>query len=167
MAINKNESVKRVKLDLKGLSPDQKTRAKEVAGEILVEEVNSFLDQSKTPVSKGSFRRNKNDGSASSLFEFGDLRIAIEGRAEDTDHVSVGIFNDSSQINKDKALGHNTGFRGHPNESKMRKHRREFIPAPNKVFKRSIMKRVNDSIDSIREENNLTQSLAQEVLDDN
>jgi len=154
-------------LDLKGLSPAQKTRAKEVAGEILVEEVNSFLDQSKSPVSKGKFRRNKNDGSSSSLFEQGDLRIAIDGRAEESDHVSIGIFEDNSELTRSKALGHNSGFRGHPNESKMRKHRREFIPAPNKVFKRSIMKRVNDSIDSIREENNLIQSLAQEVLDDN
>lgn len=155
-----------MKLNLKGLSQDRKARAKEIAGEILVEEINSFLDGSKTPVSKGKFKKNKKDGSASDLFEFGDLRVQIESRPNETDHVSVGLFEDAPQLQKDKALGHNSGFKGHPNEKKLKKYKREFIPAPNKVFKKNIMKRVNDGIDAIRAEQEQEEQLAAEILSD-
>lgn len=158
--------MKKVKLDLKGLSQDRKARAKEIAGDILVQEINSFLDSAKTPVSKGSFRGRKKDGTAADLFEFGDMRIAIDSRPNETDHVSVGIFEDADQLQRDKALGHNTGFKGHPNERKLKKYKREFIPAPNKKFKQSIMKKVNENIDILKAEQDQENELAAEILND-
>jgi len=49
VAISKIESVKKVKLNLKGLTPEGKERAKRIAGEILVDGINQALDSASSP----------------------------------------------------------------------------------------------------------------------
>lgn len=149
-------------MNLKGLSPDSKIEAKETAADIIIEEINSFLDASKSPVAGGTYRKRKVDGSNSQLFEEGDMRISLEAIDAGENKIELGVFEPDQTR---KAYGHNTGFKGHPNEAKMKKHKREFIPAPNKKFKASIMKKVNAAIEDIREtQDNLTVAQLTEAI---
>ena len=141
MAISKNETTKKVKLNLKGLSPDEKQLAKSVAGEILVEEINDYLDTSRSPVKGGKYKRRKKDGLPSLLLESGDMRSFIDFEPLESDHVEVGVFEDSPTVERLKMFNHNVGDT---------LPRRETIPAPNKVFKKDIMAKVNRAVDEIR-----------------
>lgn len=138
---------KLVELDLSGLSAEAKQRAKNEAGRILVEEIQAHLDRSSSPVSGGSFKKKKVDGTNSILLEFGDLRDSIEFRRRRGNLIEVGVFSSSQRA---KAYGHNTGFEGHPhldNPSNTRK----FIPTDSESFKRTIQGRINQQIKDIRE----------------
>lgn len=75
------------------------------------------------------------------------MRPAIESKNRKGDYIEVGVYK-RSEVKK--AYGHNSGFKGHPAESKMKKHRREFIPAPNKKFKESIMNRVDQRLNELK-----------------
>lgn len=132
-------------MNLKGIK--DKKRAKEEAGKLIVEGIQDFLDQSESPVENGKFRTTKVDGSRSILLEENDMRPTIDSKNRRGDKVEVGVF---KKAEVKKAFGHNSGFKGHPNESKMKKHRREFIPASNKKFKDKIMDRVNTRMDELR-----------------
>ena len=153
-------------MDLKGLSQQNKQRAKEAVGELLVDEIESFLDESKSPVKNGKFKRTLKDGRPSNLLDEGRMRSELDFEVPETDHVDVGIFETSPQVEKDKALGHNSGFKGHPNQSKMKKFKREFIPAPNKTFKQPIKRKIKDVVDSIKNEQAETERLARQVLEE-
>lgn len=146
-----------MKLNLKGLSTKEKERAKEKAGEIIVEEINKFLDKSKSPVKGGRFKKNKKDKTRSTLFEDGDLRIAIDFKELDSDHVEVGVFDSSSTVERLKAFNHNVGDT---------LPQRRFVASPNQRFDDKIMKKVNIEIDKIKADSEETKQLAKEVLDD-
>ena len=140
MAYNKTEVVKRVRLaDIDGwkdLTQAEKSQVKLEVGEYLVDQINRYLDQGKTPVSGGKFRQpKKTDGTMSKLFEEGDMRAAIT-HEDYRDGVDVGIYDDDQAI---KAYGHNSGFRGHPEHKKMKKYERDFIPEKNQKFRREIV----------------------------
>lgn len=157
MAISKKESTKRVNLNLKGLSEARKTRAKIEAGTIIVEEINSFLDSSESPVKGSKAFEPKADGSSSQLFEDGDMRSQITFSEEESDAIMVGIFGDAPEKERLKGYNHNVG------DSLPR---RRFIAAPNQVFKKSIMDKVNRSIETIkREEKEEDERIINEVLD--
>lgn len=135
-----------VELDLDGLSREAKTRAKQEAGRIIVEGIQSALDASKSPVSGGDFKTKKKDGKNSRLLEFGDMRDEIEFKSKRGNQIEVGVFNRSETA---KAYGHNTDFEGHPHlDGKGNK--RQFIPEENQNFKRNIISEVNAAIDDIR-----------------
>lgn len=146
-----------MKLNLKGLTTKEKERAKEKAGEIIVEEINKFLDRSKSPVAGGRFKSRKKDGGVSTLFEDGDLRIAIDFKELDTDHVEVGVFDDSPKVERLKAFNHNAGDT---------LPQRRFIASPNQRFDDKIMRKVSSEIDKIKADSEETKQLAREVLDD-
>ncbi len=143
MAISKTESVKKVKLNLKGLTPEGKERAKRIAGEILVDGINQALDSASSPVEGGSYESDKADGTPSELFEDGFMRNEIKSRPANGDAVEVGIFQDAPLIERLKGYNHNVG------ETLPQ---RRFIAAPNQVFKESIMNRVDDAIQDIRKD---------------
>lgn len=156
MAISLIESTKKVKLDLKGLTDEQKREAKRIAGQILVEEINSHLDDSTSPVKGGKYKAKKADGSPSELFEDGFLREAIKSKPGDGDFITVGVHSDEDRVERAKSYNHNVG-----DTLPQRRH----IAAPNQVFKEDIMKRVNRAIDDIRKE--VPKTIAREVgLDD-
>ena len=115
---------KRLTLDLDGLSREAKTRAKDEAGRILVEEINSFLDRSTSPVSGGRFKSQKKDGTASLLFEQGDMRSSITFKKRQGNDIEVGVFN---KREAPKAFNHNEGDT---------LPQRKFIPADGENFKR-------------------------------
>ncbi|NQX99776.1 MAG: hypothetical protein HRT70_01335 [Flavobacteriaceae bacterium] len=144
-------------LNLKGLSEEQKQRAKRIAGEILVEEINSSLDRSTSPVKGGKYKRKKKDGTDSELFEFGDMRASISFEEQQDDSVTVGIFENAVQVERLKAFNHNNGDT---------LPQRRFIAAPNQVFKKGIMDRVNNAINEIRDEPDETQSIVDDILGD-
>lgn len=151
MAITENESVKRVNLNLKDLNSAERAKAKKIAGEIIVDEINSFLDDSESPVEGGKFKAKKEDGEDSELFEDGFLRNAIEHRSGDGDFIEVGVFENADNVERLKAFAHNTGFRGHPFLAN-RGLEREFIPDTDQDFKERIMKRVDREINNIRKQ---------------
>jgi len=150
MAITLDQSTKKVKLDLDGLTRDGRVEAKIAAGEIIVEEINRYLDRAESPVEGGKYKKKKVDGTISDLFEDGDMRAHITFE-ESEDGIIVGIFDDAPDIERTKAFAHNTGYRGHPHLSSP-KNKREFIPTSRKGFKESIMRRVNSEINDIRNE---------------
>jgi hypothetical protein len=158
MPINKTESTKKVNLNLKGLTSDQKEKAKSIAGEIIVDEINSFLDKSLSPVKGGNFKKKKADGTKSELFEFGDMRGHITFNELDSDAISVGVFEDAPLVERLKSFNHNTGDT---------LPQRKFIAAPNQVFNPKIMKKVNSAIDKLRKTEVLesNDSFIDEILD--
>ncbi len=157
MPINRSESTKKVRLDLKGLTPQEKQRAKEAAGSILVEEINNSLDSSTSPVKNGKFKALKADNTASFLFEDGSMRQSITFDPLDEDAVDVGIFQDSPRVERLKGFNHNNGDT---------LPQRRFIAAPNQKFKDSIMTRVNNAINDIRDNGDREfAQLVNEILD--
>ena len=149
MPISKIESTKIVKLNLNGLSQEQKEIAKNRAGEIIVDEIQSYLDSSRSPVKgMGSFQKKAN-GEDSELFEVGNLRGEITFRAQQDDSIIVGIPSSAPLIERLKAFNHNTGDT---------LPQRKFIPSPSQSFKDDVMERVNRAIDSIRSETPQTQT---------
>lgn len=138
MPISQEKVTKILDLNLKDLSPESKIEAKEVAADIIIEEINSYLDDSKSPVASGRFKKKKADGSSSQLFQDGDLRMSIEAQDAGGDSIEIGVF-DSSEA--PIAYNHNTG-----DTLPMR----QFIPPESKGFRRAIMRKVNDAIDDIR-----------------
>lgn len=157
MAINLEESVKKVKLDLSGLTQEQKTRAKELAGNILVDQINSFLDRSLTPVKGGRWTRKKADGSVSTLFQDGDMRSQITFQElEDEDAIMVGIFSDAPAVETAKSFNHNTGDTVP---------QRRFIPSPNQVFRPVIMNKINSAINEIRQSGDDLSDIERRILE--
>ena len=151
MPVNKNQSTKIVKLDLSDLNLAERIIAKQEAGEIIVEEIQSHLDRSTSPVDRGKFKEEKANGERSELFEDGSMRSQITFEELDGEEIEVGIFESAPKVERLKSFNHNTGDTVP---------QRRFIPSPNQKFKDSIMKRVNDNTESIREE-----SQEQEVED--
>jgi hypothetical protein len=154
MATNKlgEPLTKLVTLNLKGIK--DKKKAKEEAGKLIVEGIQDYLDQSESPVEGGKFKPRKVDGSRSILIEEYDMRPAIESKNRRGDQIEVGVY---KKAEVKKAYGHNSGFKGHPNEKKMKAHRREFIPASNKKFKDKITDRVNQRMNELRRGQEQTQ----------
>jgi len=129
-----------VKLNLKGLTREQKTQAKSEAGRLIVEGINDYLDKSKSPVSGGEFKVKKKDGERSILFEEGDLRDAITSKNRKGDEIEVGVFKSSERA---KSYNHNIGDTVPT---------RRFIPGEDENFKKTIMSRVNQRIKEIKED---------------
>ncbi len=115
-------------------------------GELLLEEINSSLDQGRSPVKNAFYRTSKLDGTVGNLFDSGEMRGSLEFKALESDHIEVGIFDEDEAR---KAFGHISGFKGHPNQSKMKKHKREFLPAPNKTFIEPIQKKITRTIQEV------------------
>ena len=134
-----------MKLDLSGIR--NKKEAKEEIGRLIVEGIQDHLDRSESPVFNGKYQERKIDGERSILLDEYDMRPAIESKNRKGDYIEVGVY---KKAEVKKAFGHNSGFKGHPNEAKMKKHRREFIPASNKRFKDSIMERVEQRLGELR-----------------
>lgn len=121
------------------MSREGKTRAKNEAGRIIVEEINNFLDGSNSPVKGQRTFAKKDDGSNSILLEFGDMRESIEFRNRSGDQIEVGIWRSSE---RPKGYNHTTGDTVP---------RRAFIPGESEEFKQSIQNRINRQINSIKE----------------
>lgn len=129
-------------LNLKG---DKAEEAKEIVGEIIVEEINNFLDNSKSPVKGGQYKPLKKDGTASLLFDSGDMRSQIKFKPH-RQGVRVGIFSDAPKLERLKSSGHNLG----DSRSGVK---REFIPDDNNdgVFKKTIIAKANKALRDFKE----------------
>ena len=150
---------KRVRLDLDGLDPGSKAEARTTAANIIIDETNAALDQSRSPVKGGKFKSTKADGSACNLRETGAMRFSLDFDEPDDDVIEVGVF---APDQTDKAYAHTTGFKGHPHLESSRL-KREFIPRPNQTYDKQIMDRVNNAVQAIKDRQPKTLG---EVFDD-
>lgn len=116
----------------------QKKIAKEEAGRLIVEGIQDSLDQSLSPVSGGSFKRNTKDGERSILFEEGDLRDAIISKNRSGDEIEVGVFKSSEKL---KAYNHNIGDTVPT---------RQFIPDEDQTFKKKVLDRVDRRVKELK-----------------
>lgn len=128
-----------VELDLQGLDDAQRDRAKRIAGDIIVDGINDILDQSRSPVLGGSFKKQKADGERSILFEFGDMRDSLEWRDAGGNSIEIGSW-DADET--PKLYNHTVGDT---------LPQRQVLPFSNETFKDEIMDRVNRAIDELRE----------------
>jgi hypothetical protein len=144
MPINKSESTKIVDLteELKELPRNKRRNARTAIGELIVEEINSFLDRSLSPVSGGPFKRSKADKTASKLFEDGDMRSQITFE-EHRKGVKVGIFREAPEVERLKSFNHNVGDTLPA---------RQFVPRPDEEFKRSIKAKIRAKIKELKDE---------------
>lgn len=128
-----------IELDLQGLSDAQKDRAKRAAGQIIIDGINDILDQSRSPVLGGNFKKMKADGERSILFEFGDMRDSLEWRDAGGNSIEVGSW-DADET--PKLYNHTVGDT---------LPQRQVLPFSNETFKDEIMDRVRQAIDDIRQ----------------
>lgn len=132
-----------VELDLQGLDDAQRDKAKRIAGDIIVDGINDILDQSRSPVLGGAFKKQKADGERSILFEFGDMRDSLEWRDAGGNSIEIGSW-DADET--PKLFNHNT-----PKSSQNPLPQRQVLPLSNETFVDDIMDRVNGAIDELRE----------------
>lgn len=111
--------------EFKKLSEDQQEDVKEMVGDLLLDEIQDFLDGSSSPVSGAPFKKFKKDGEPSQLYERGDLRSSLEWESIDGG-IEIGIFQSSEAP---KAFNHNVGDTVPA---------RRFIPLEGEQFKRQI-----------------------------
>lgn len=146
-----------MKLDLTGLTSEEKLKAKQAAGSAIVDGIQKSLDSSESPVIGGGFKKKLKEGGDSTLFEFGDMRGVITfAELQDIDAIDVGIFDDAPTVEKLKAFNHNTGDT---------LPQRRFVAAPNQRFKDSVMKPAQEAIDAIKDIAESERRSVQEVLD--
>lgn len=146
------------------MTPEQKERAKKVAGEIILDGIQEYLDEGKSPVKKESFPKlskayadaEKGGDTTPDLFLSGDMREEIEVKNH-ADGVKVGVFKDSPEAKK--ASWHNL-----VNKRTKNKIKRRFIPDPSQEFKKPIMDEVKDALKDIRQEGS-TISTAAEIFE--
>lgn len=112
------------------LDSDQKDHIKSLVAETVIDGIQSHLDKSSSPVSKGKFKSFKKDGDPSQLFDKGKMRKAISWKEGEGDNIEVGIFSAKEAI---KAFNHNTGDTLPT---------RKFIPSEDEKFKVSILNAV-------------------------
>lgn len=105
---------------------------------MIVEGIQDHLDQSKSPVSGGRFKRLLKDGTPSLLFEEGDLRSAIVSKNRKGDEIEVGVFK-SSELKK--AYNHNIGDTLPV---------RQFIPDVDQNFKNKIVEPAKRKIEELK-----------------
>lgn len=78
----------------------------------------------------------------------GDMLGAMDVMADAGPLVLIGIDDDAQSA---KAYGHQTGFKGHPNEAKLKKYKREFFGITDAEFKNNVLPQFQDRIDNIKE----------------
>lgn len=132
----------RLRIDFQGAKGALKEEIKKEVGELLIKEVNSDLDASRSPVKDGSFKKNKKrtkgkkgSGGPSRLFESGDMRASITFE-EFRDGIEFGIF---EQEQANKADNHNKNSAA---SKKTLVPRREFIPKEGQTFREPILNRI-------------------------
>ena len=129
------------------MSQEAKTRAKNIAGEIIIDGIEDALDDSESPVQGGKFKSKKADGTLSRLLDKGDMRFSLESKNRKGDDIEIGVFKKKERA---KAYGHTTGFKGHKFLDKS-KNKREFIPGKSQLFDKGIMNEVTEAIEDIKE----------------
>lgn len=129
------------------MSQEAKARAKNIAGEIIIDGIEDALDDSESPVQGGKYKSKKADGTNSRLLDKGDMRFSLESKNRKGNDIEVGVFKKSET---NKAFGHTTGFKGHKFLDSS-KNKREFIPGENQSFNKDIMDEVNEAVEDIKE----------------
>lgn len=129
------------------MSQEARTRAKNIAGEIIIDGIEDALDESSSPVQGGLFKKKLAKGGLSKLLDKGDMRFAIESKNKKGDSIEIGVFKKSQTV---KAYAHNTGFKGHKFLDNS-KNKREFIPGKSQLFDKEIMNEVAEAIEDIKE----------------
>ncbi len=125
------------------LSSDEKEDVKEMVGDLLLEEIESYLDDSKSPVEGAPFKKRKKDGENSQLYLTGDMRSVLEWESVDGG-IKVGIFGNGET---EKAYNHNVGDTV-PTRRFIPLKDEQFTPAINKKIKRLVLDAIEDQEES-------------------
>ena len=145
MPITKSQVWKKIDLDIpKGLDADEKRELKELIGQFVVDSILDRTGSAKSSVESGEYKaslskkyKKLKDELGGQLFANleleGDMLSSLTYEVGDGNSIKVGIFDSDQAI---KAFGHNTGFRGHKYIKDGPK--RQFIPAPDQNFTRTI-----------------------------
>jgi hypothetical protein len=160
MPINRKEVSRTIVIKRpKDLSEEEYDILKDEIGDYVVAAILDKLGDGESPVEGEEFKdltekyakREKKGKTKPNLELTGDMLRSLEYVPTDRG-IKVGIF-DSSQV--DKAYGHNTGFKGHPNEDKLKKYKRQFIPETKQDFdgdiERGIDAIIEDFIDAYQD----------------
>lgn len=118
-----------------------KKAIRELIGEELVDGINETLDSSVSPAVGGSYKKKLKDGSPAILADDGDLRASIEYEPN-SQSIEVGVFDGDE---RDKAYGHQTGFKGHPfldNKGL----RRQILPEQGQRIRDQIIKLIREEV---------------------
>ena len=135
--VDETKVITNYKLDLKGLTKEEKDTAKERVGSYITSKIIKFLGNSSSPVQGAPFKVLKADKTVSRLFETGSLWSNIE-HGQYRDGVQIGVF-DPDDI--PKGFNHNVGDTLPT---------RRFIPLKGEKFKPSIINGVNAIMKRIR-----------------
>lgn len=135
----------KLKKKLSKIEDEEKRReAAEEIGQYLIDNILDKVGSGVSPVTGKPFQKltpaykkqkAKISGSSKANLElFGDMLDALEYTYDDVKgEIEVGIFDSSGQA--DKAYGHNSGFKGHPNkEMRGTKYQRKFIANTKEKF---------------------------------
>jgi len=138
MPVNKSEVTYNLQIadivpEFSKLSSDEKEDIKEMVGDLLLEEIESFLDESESPVNGGKYKRLKKDGEPSTLELTGDMRSTLEWSSV-KGGIKVGIFGNGET---EKAFNHNVGDTVPV---------RRFIPLPDEEFKPAIVRKIRSLV---------------------
>lgn len=96
--------------DFKKLGKRKQKKAIDKMANILNDGIQDYLDSSKSPASGGKFKPLLKDGTASQLFDQGDLRNSFEYEQKNYGF-EFGVYEKDEAI---KAYGHHTNMKGHP-----------------------------------------------------
>lgn len=121
-------------------SEEEKLIIKSRVSTFLVEQIQTFLDGSNSPVSGGKFKTSKANGDPSQLFERGTMRSFIDARDASVNTIDVGIFQDAPQVERLKSFNHNVGDTVPE---------RRFIPEKDQNFKRQITTGIQSIINEV------------------
>lgn len=131
-------------LDLTDIPDDLKSEAKEDVGDYLVNEISDSCSRSTSPVGRGAGFKNKKDGSASRLYQEGDM-LGVLMHKPVTGGVEVGIFDYDEAQKADNHCKFSSESKRTPVP------RRAFIPTENESFRSDITREINTILDSYRQ----------------
>ena len=155
MAYNQDEVTKKLKINLRGVDPDDRRSVLEEIGEFVVDSILDRVGEGKSPVEKEKFKklskeyaeREKSGDRTPNLDLFGDMLDALDFQVNvSSGEVEIGIFDSDEAA---KAFGHNTGFQGHPT-LKGKGLKRRFIPRESQRFDSEIRSGIRDIIEEFK-----------------
>lgn len=118
----------------------EKAEIQSRVGSFLVEQINSFLDASNSPVKGGAFKKLKADKSLSRLLETGELRGDIVSIPEGLSKVKTGVLSSADRTERLKMFNHNIGDT---------LPQRQAIPLDNQTYKKSILTGIKRIIEDV------------------
>lgn len=140
---------------------NQRSKAKREVAEIILEEIENHTQGEVSPVTGEAFpklktarqKQKQGYGKDADLHRTGKMIDAIK-----VDFKENGLeLKITDKLNKAKAMGHNSGFKGHKSIPNGKKYKREFLPDDTKKsgkssnFNKNIQKRIAEALEDYKD----------------